>query len=614
MKRAPQSGFIQAMCLFGSVALISLLFGCGGGGNSTTTPPPPPTIAINSVSSSSPSALTPLYVSTSGLDATKPFSLTLSNASGYSATLTPMRTQTDGTVVVAMPLYIDPTTGKTGSLNASLTLSQGSLTSVPVNLSIQDIPQLSDYGTNMGDISRAFYNYQAIVLGRMLNSLQAIQAMPGNKVDTTTAQANVSQQLRNVIKARNDLDRIIVNSTAGITAGTLPDGTPVNFDSNSLELMDRVIGIYLTTLQPSIAPAIRTKATRAHAGAPAVNLKYPGTTRRTIADAKAAKGAKAHVAPNSITMKNILDVIGGLSGAETVAGTVRTNLQSDPSLADRMISIVSGGAAVVGITSAIIGAPEVVAGAVIVGVACSTASILNDFYHIGSDISKIETLTASGTDPTELTQAQNDLKASAINLPLDILATVVAPLTIPAEGATLLGQEVVQVLENAGSGTTGATVQGANFLISTLQLVAQNSAINDQKAADSAAGQFQNPFPSPSEGFGDIAGTVSISNSQGPILSGLTGLSVIDTSGTGFSSIADQSGNYDVSVPLGDTTLSYSSMTVNAFDPITDLTLSSSVVDLTGLTSNTPFVGPTLSGTCNDTDAGSPDGDDPDCD
>jgi hypothetical protein len=585
MNCAPQSGFMRAMCLLGTVALTSLLFGCGGGGNSTTTPPPPPpppTIAINSVSSSSPSALAPLYVSTTGLDATKPFSLTLSNASGYSATLTPMRTQSDGTVVVAMPLYIDPTTGKTGSLNASLTLSQGSLTSVPVNLSIQDIAQLSDYGTNLGDISRAFYNYQAIVLGKMLNSLQAIQAMPGNTVDTTTAQANVSQQLGNVIKARNDLDRIIVNSASGITAGTLPDGTPVNFDSNSLELMDRVIGMYLTTLQPSIAPAIRTKAKKAHAGAPAVNLKDHDMTRRTVADAKGAKSA-ARVAPNSITMKNILDVIGGLSGAETVAGAVRTNLQSDPTLADRMISIVSGGAAVVGITATIIGAPEVVAGAVIVGVACSTASILNDFYHIGSDITEITTLTASGTDPTELTKAQNDLNASAINLPLDILATVVAPLTIPAEGATFLGQEVVQVLENAGSGATGATVQGANFLISTLQLVAQNSAINDQKAADSAAGQFQNPFPSPSEGFGDIAGTVSISNSQGPILSGLTGLSVIDTSGTGFSSIADQSGNYDVSVALGDTTLNYSNMTINAFDPITDLYLYCSVVYLSVL-------------------------------
>jgi hypothetical protein len=63
-------------------------------------------------------------------------------------------------------------------------------------------------------------------------------------------------------------------------------------------------------------------------------------------------------------------------------------------------------------------------------------------------------------------------------------------------------------------------------------------------------------------------------------------------------------------------------MSIGAFDPVdlydpsinTLTVLDSSVVDLSGINTNTPITGPSLVGTCNDTDSGSPDGDDPDCD
>jgi FG-GAP-like repeat len=571
-------------------------------------------IVITGVSSASPVALTPLYITASGLDMTQSFSVTLSNSSGYTVQLTPLRIQGNGSIVVPMPLYIDPTTGKTNSIAANLTVSQGSQTSAGVNLIVQDIQPLSTYGTNLGDISRAFYNYQITSLGRMLNNLQAMQAIPGNQVDTTQAQANVSLQLANAIRARNDIDRIIVNNLQTISGSSpLPDGTSVNFDANSLEVMDRVIGMYLTALQPSISNAI------ANMSAKDVNRYSRGAKQftplwefRQIRKRLAKSNEEAVTAP-ALTMQTLLQALGLVSSGETIAGAVRTNMQSDSTLGDRLISIAGGGAALVGAAATVVGAPEIVAVATIVGVASSVAAIGNDFYHIGTDLSKIETLTAAGIDPTALATAQNDLSASVKNLPLDVLGTLLTPLTIPAEGAAFLGEEVVQVLTET-AGAPGAVIQGGALLVSTLQLEVQNSAIKDQEAIESAAAQFPTPFSSPTSGFADIIGSESISNSEGPILSGLTGDSISDVSGSSFTAIADANGNYDVRVPLGDSTLTYTTMTVNAFDPVSGLVLASTPWNLAGILAGPPNPGPGLSGTCTDTDAGNPDGDDPDCD
>lgn len=538
----------------------------------------------------------------------------LSNTSGYSASLLPQRTKSDGTVVVAVPLYIDPTTGQSNSLNAQLTVSQGSLTSAPVSLSIQDIPALSTYGTNLGDISRAFYNYQAISLGRTLDSLQAMQGLPGNKVDTTAAQADVSQQLKNVIMARNDLDRVVTNNSISISGGVLPDGTPVSFNSSSLEMMDRVLGVYISVLQPSITAAAKHQPAKRRAEV----IILPGSKHQPYPHPGSPFSAEGKHAKRQAAGQLPIAIFGTLSGAETIAGSVRDNISGDPTLADKLISVGGGLSAAVGIVANAVtlfgvagAAPEVAAVAALAGVAFSIAAVVNHLYHVSTDYSQMET----ETDPATLLKLQNDFNASLINLPLDALAIGVSAYSAPAAGMQALGfsQEVVQALAESGSGTQGVTCAGVAFMVSTAQLIAQQFAINDQKAAQAAMSALQTPT-SPNQGFGELSGNVNITNSQGPILSGLTGVSIDDLSGTDFSSVADTVGNYDVLLPLGDTTLNYSNMTIDAFDPVSGSSLTSLPIDLSGLLSGQVFTGPSLSGTCNDSDANNPDSDDPDCD
>ena len=55
--------------------------------------------------------------------------------------------------------------------------------------------------------------------------------------------------------------------------------------------------------------------------------------------------------------------------------------------------------------------------------------------------------------------------------------------------------------------------------------------------------------------------------------------------------MAAPDGSYQLVIPIGDSPLAYGGMAVSAFDPVSDLTLSSAVVDLRGINPYTPVKG-----------------------
>jgi len=66
----------------------------------------------------------------------------------------------------------------------------------------------------LGTISRAFLNYQAIVLGQSINAQQAISLLPkAGNVSNGTLLSDLETQLLNVIRARNDIDRVVSNNS-----------------------------------------------------------------------------------------------------------------------------------------------------------------------------------------------------------------------------------------------------------------------------------------------------------------------------------------------------------------------------------------------------------------
>lgn len=569
--------------LVASTLLVGTVFISGCSNNSSSapaTPVPAASISITSLSSSTPMALTPLTISTSGINPSQAVAVMLSNTSGFSAVLTPIHVQSDGTVVVAMPVFIDPATSKTGTLAASLSIGQGGLTSAPVSITIQDIPPLSNYQTTsgpvtLGQISHAFYNYQAIALGQTIDSLQAIQTSPGNKIDVSVPMAHVQQQLTSVIEARNDIDRVITNNALQIGGGALANGTPITFDRNSVEIMDRALAVYLVNLvQPSLAATIP-------------NAKRSLATQQTSADLSAA-----------IDITSIFKTIEGAANVENIAGAMRGFADSHSTVRDKLVAVAGGlvaGATVVGL---VVGSEAIVAGAGVVGLAVTAVNVANDLYNSAVNLNDLLRLNNEGASPAQLSQAQTALKDSTLVLGLDSLGGVLAGLGTVATTVEKMG------------------IQAAGLVVSTLQLYAQNTQINDQKNADAAAAQLTAPLSSTTQGFGTLEGQVNISNSQGPILSGLTQVVILDpVTGTMLSVMADANGNYEILVPLDSPLFNYSSLTIEAIDPVSGIVLSSLTINLSGLTSSsTPFPAPTLTGVCTDTDANAPDSDDPDCD
>jgi hypothetical protein len=54
-----------------------------------------------------------------------PVQIQFSDKHGFSVSMQPIRVQAGGTVVAAVPIYIDPVTGETAQGSVSLTLAQG---------------------------------------------------------------------------------------------------------------------------------------------------------------------------------------------------------------------------------------------------------------------------------------------------------------------------------------------------------------------------------------------------------------------------------------------------------------------------------------------------------
>src|SRR5215469_3636142 len=99
------------------------------------------------------------------------------------------------TLIAAVPLYISTSTQQIGPGTVSMTLSQGSVTSNSVSINIQDLPSVSSYGVQPGQITHAFLVMEATLVSRRLNEFQAFQVANGNTVNTASAQADLSSLL-----------------------------------------------------------------------------------------------------------------------------------------------------------------------------------------------------------------------------------------------------------------------------------------------------------------------------------------------------------------------------------------------------------------------------------
>jgi hypothetical protein len=506
-----------------------------------------------------------------------------------------------------------------------LQIAQGNQTSAPIQINISDLPALSDLGLQPGQMSQAFNSYQTLAFASSINLHQAVGLLPTASGVPGALLTNLQTQLLATINARNVVDNIVANPGYSLPLGTASDGTAISFDATSASVLDRILAQYLAALTNQSAVNLSASVRQARGAtskrviAPTISINQ---TFRSRSDR--AQHADSHGVPAGLS--TFVNTISTLGGAANIFSTGQTLLSGNSSTADKVLSVASTALSVVTIGATLVAAtaaaPEIAAGAVAVaawsalaGVGVGAAMVGNDVYNVATNYSDYLN-SVPGSPSANL--ALKNAESAATNFVADSISTLLNASGIgavesalthsvtPAE-LSILGQALVPAADDVASGLKG-------LLTSTANIWAQSQFDDDINNAKANIGQ--GPLATPPTGdFTIVDGMVTISNANGPILSPLPGVEVNSSTTDGLlTTIGDVNGDYSLCVPLGSSSIPYSSTDISAYDPISGTVLGSTTVDLSNVSPDQTITGPSLTGTCTDTDATTPDGDDPDCD
>ena len=568
------------------------------------------TLAIKSLSNSSPQPLTPLYINTTGVDPTSQLLVQFSNSLGFSMSEQPIRFATDGTVVAAVPLYVNPSSGDITQGTVSVTLKQGSLSSAPVTLDIQNLPPVSSYGTKLGQISHAFLTYAGMLTGSRINQLQAYQRLPGIKVDTSEAQGRLQGLLNSVIKSRIDVDEVSANDNLVLKGPVMPNGIPLQFDHNALDIMDRTVGVYLTEIAPIISSTVSVTTPSSSMFSVIIPEKCV-STEAAIAGASPepatvpAGGSKATTSAASGSIEAVLNAISLASNQINLAKAVADYHASDSTSVDKGLAVANGlgslyGSATVG-EEGKAGRAGSYYGAIVAG-----ASLLNNLGLEMGDL--LFLIVASGTkvDSSVTTEAWDDLQKNARDARIN---TVSAELSLAelGEEPVAFGLAVSRSLRSFVASDAGALlIQSGDLVLSTYDCAAVAPGgcyANIANISVQAAANTPTQFSSSTRGFGIIDGAIQLGNTGSPVV--VQSELQLSSNNIMFTNAIDDAGNYVLVVPLQVDSFVYNDAqvenvspitqdTANIIDPRSGLTETSYTVDLSSLTSATPFPVPTL--------------------
>ena len=497
-------------------------------------------IAITTVSTTSPTPLASLQVGTTGINASNAVTLTFSNSSGFSATEQAVRVQSDGTVIAGVPLYVNPSTGQIGQGTVSLVLTQGTQSSASTSLTIQDLPPLSTYGTQLGQISHAFLIFEAMLHARRLNEFQAAQQLVGTSVNTSSAQT-VMQDLINASNlGRADVDNIMSNNGTVLSWGSL-NGTNLQFNSTQLDAMDRIIAVYLTQ-QFLSSPSASTSSQTAR-----------------------SRTAKPPIRPrvNFGSMGALLTCLG--SNTSACFMQAQEAVQSSPNPTDTSTAWLTGMKATLSLGGA--------------GQAAALPGLALGFVHLSASMDSLTHAISDaadclapldGCDAVAQQAIQSELNSAGAGIVSSVTQTI-------SQVPTLLALEVEQ-----------QTVKLADLGIASLTSIMQDGSSGAIAAADTTGVSLvsSSTLSQLRGNLGYVTGLAAnpISQNTSSPQNSLD-LCCFGASQLGITALADPEGNYDLLVPIGVAGTNYSNLSLSEDDTATFTTLATETVDLSGLSS-----------------------------
>jgi len=550
---------------------------CGGGSSTTTTStttPPANALAMTSLATTSSNPLAPLVINTSGGN-TDPVTVNFSNSAGFSTTSSAISVKA-GSITVPVPLYIDPNSKTTASGSVSIVLTQDGKSTAPMSFTIQDLPPLSTYGTQVGQITHAVVIFEQILLGENLDEMQTLNlAMAANsKVAGETGNAAntlYTSLIPGVNNARNDIDQVMLNNSLVFSWGTLSTGTQIQFDATQLDFMDRIAALYLVQ-QFSTTPTV-------------ARMRMHSTARRT----RTGKSS-------STTQNTFQTILSAITSGNAVYQLTEDLRNSTTSAASTGLAFVDG----LQMTAASQGAEQF----------SSYVGMVSGLAHFTEAVNTQLNLIL----PTAACLASPGCNSSTYIAQLDSDETNAGVNAAAAVAAAISNIPGILDLQTNAANTVDELL---NSVVNIYNLAHSGTLQNISTAALDAVSSSS--FNTVANSLGLVTSSVNITNNLG-VAASLTGVQLQQcppstcTTSFNVTNVADTGGSYQLVIPLDISGASYGTMDVVAFDFATNTGLATETVDLTGLNPNSTVQVPPMSGTCNDTDYGAPDGDDPDCD
>lgn len=550
-----------------------------------------PSLSIIRVSPHYPVAFSPMTLRVRGLVGSSKVVLAI-RGTGFHLAERPLHTVRGGVAVFAVPQFFDARTGQSESAAVQLTLHQGKKASRPVSVVMRDLPSLSQLGTKLGEISHDYLNFLEISLGDQLGALEALQAAPGNQVDTTQAQADVQKELVDIIKARYDVDRITLDPSLSLPMASLRDGTPVNFNQQALSEMDRGLGQYLLNLKEA-GMFKDVEALTIHEGRdkrPRVGV----TTLLTLLTSSAGVLIAQHNFQEALAKNNLVNqtaeateaVFSGLEAAGAIAVGVGL-------LPEEAVAAAGFGAA-----------------ALVTWVGVTAYNVATNLYSL---------LNATSQSPTAVAETQTNMQQIAKDGLLKGLGQI-ADQVYSGSGPVI--EEVVKdYWDGADATSTTSEIGQAGADSSNVFLGCGASSPPKQQASTCPAtfdettsvngavqvdGDLSGPNP---ETFTNGSGSADIYTSPYENVGPLMEIELSDGS-TNYDVIADPSGGFELYMPSN----TNCECLLNVIDPLSDDSLGQTYAPIATGGSTTPVNLPPVSASCDDNDFSSPDGDEPDCD
>ena len=551
------------------------------------------------VSNSSPISLTPLQIKTSVFTPTTNTVVTFSDGQSFTFAEKPIRIASDGTVFAAVPLYVD-SSGAMASGTLSMTLIQGSVTTPPVKLNVQELPTVASYGAQPGAISQALFVYQALVAAQSLNALQAVAGSSQNTVSTSATISSLKTALSSALAAKADIDKIVANPNLSITEATLSDGTTFTLNAATLDQMDRVIGVLLSGQFGSII----TSATAATASSARLTGVGANAKSRLVLP-KTSAGAMAFRSMSSLTSSQMLstrvahargrkrNLIAQASAASAltvwqqmqlgyVTATAADGTVKAVNTAEQYLNPPSGSTAPT-TTETILDEVSAIAGGLQAGVTGALGTVIDSKLAdqfgsyvgvVASTNTIVQCLTDSAIYFTFVATGQ-DTAASLVVQDLDSIK------------AADIGSAVISLLSIFTPSSIPVTVASDVYTFTTTALTYLNNDFDSSsQTTQSVVDEGSTINTSNTDGIGLLEGSVSTASTQDDTsaqveINPAPGGQVLDA-------VTDADGDFEMLVPVGQPGFDYEDVTLTASDSSGNV-IGSQTDDLVGFQVYTPI-------------------------